>query len=348
MLDVRGFNGGMNQYAAPELLPNGDYIYAMNVGNGSEGITNLPGNRLPEGFPSNSNPGGEWVCGAFFDKVRQRVIYFTNHERGNHRILCYNLPDVNNTNGSYVVLFEDSNNIFSYWGSAQQYDPNLLIKDIKVVHREFEGDLYYFIDPKKKLLKFNYNTILQFKSGDNVICAFGWTKANYDGTLFRDGTPIPQVSNPDDWQGLTTPAWCYYNNDPANNELYGKLYNWYAVSNPLFAPDGYRVPTETDWNDLITCLGGSSVAGGKMKSTSGLWNPPNTLATNEGLFNAVPGGEIDTDGIFSLVNLNSKWWSSTEFNAGNAMYVTLFHDNASASIDYNAKQKGFSVRLIKQ
>lgn len=348
MIDVRGFNGGMNQDASPELLPKNDYTYAMNIGNGSEGITNLLGNRLPTGFPPNINPGGEWVCGAFFDKVRQRIIYFTNHERGTHRIISYLVPSIGNENGSYVVLFEDFNGVFSYWDVSPQYEPNLLIKDIKVIHRDFEGDLYYFVDPKKKLLKFNYNTILTYKTSNNALCAFGWTSANYDGTKLNDGTDIPQVTDTAAWATLTTPAWCYYNNDANNNSIYGKLYNWYAVSHPLFAPIGYRVPTDTDWDNLVTCLGGSAVAGGKLKSTTGLWSTPNTGATNESLFNAVPGGFIDDISGFNFIGIRGSWWSATEDNANNAFSRTVLNDTSSVTRASLSKKIGFSVRLIKQ
>jgi uncharacterized protein (TIGR02145 family) len=348
MVDVRGFNKGMNTDAAPELLPNGAYTYAMNVSNGSEGLVNLPGNQLLPGFPPNSFTGGEWICGSFFDKVRQRIIYFTNHERNVHRIISYSVPDINNPNGSYTVLFEDQNGVFSDWTASPQYDPSLLIKDIKVIHREYEGDLYYFIDPKKRLLKFNYSTILQWKTGNNTLCAFGWTEANYTGTLFSDGTPIPQVTDPVAWAALTTPAWCHYDNDPANDAIYGKLYNWYAVSNPLFAPIGYRVATDTDWDNLVTCLGGASVAGGKLKSTSTLWNAPNTGATNESLFNAIPSGWRDATGLFRDINRNALFWSSTENDANTAFNRKLNLDDAEVDRGTFSKKDGNSVRLIKQ
>lgn len=347
MVDIKGFNGGLNTDSALELLPSGDYTYALNISNGSEGIVNMLGNRPAGGFPANTNPGGEWICGAFFDKVRQRIIYFTNHERGNHRIISYEVPSISNVNGRYIVLFEDLNGIFGYWDTYSTLSPNGLIKDIKVVHREYEGDLYYFIDPKKKLLKFNYTTIQRWKSGDTTLCAFGWTDANYDGTTLRDGTPIPQVTSESAWAALTTPAWCYYNNDPANNSTHGKLYNWYAVSNPLFAPTGYRVPTKTDWDNLITCLGGTSVAGGKMKSEK-LWNPPNTGATNEGLLDVIPGGARLNNGIFNNIGDFAYLWSATDSNANIAFNAFLSKTNANATVVENIKKSGFSVRLIKE
>jgi len=349
MVDIRGFNGGMNTDAAPELLPSGDYTYAMNVSNGSEGITNILGNRIASGFPAHTFPGTEWICGAFFDKVRQRIIYFTNHSGGNHRIISYSVPNIGNTNGIYTVLFEDFNGVFSDWESSAQFDPDLLIKDIKVIHREYEGDLYYFIDQQKRLLKFNYNTLIPIQN-QNDLCAFGWTDANYDGTLLRDGTPISQVTDPVIWAGLTVPAWCYLDNISTNNGAYGKLYNWYAISHPLFAPAGYRVPTQTDWTNLIDCLGGSSVAGGKMKNAgTQYWLGPNTGATNESLFNGLPGGYRTTQGVFRYgYNLSGYWWSSTEYDTDNSWNYQLDFDAASVSSFLNDKRNGYSVRLIKQ
>jgi len=349
MVDIRGFNGGLNTDSSPELLPNGDYTYAFNISNGSEGIANLLGNRLPQSVPANSNIGGEWICGAFFDKLRQRIIYFTNHERGNHRIISYDVPSNQFPDGNYIVLYEDLFGIFSYWDATSQFDPNLLIKDIKVVHRQYEGDLYYFIDQKKKLRKFNYNTLLLRRSGNTSLCAYGWTDANYTGTTFRNGDTIPQVTDPIAWAGLTVPAWCYYNNDPANEAVYGKLYNWYAVSDPRgFAPAGYRVPSEIDWNNLITCLGGASIAGGKMKSTSSSWSSPNTGATNESLFNAVPGGLRNQLGAFGAIGLDASFWTSTEVDANNAYGPSVVYNNTIALVNTDNKKHGFSVRLIKQ
>jgi uncharacterized protein (TIGR02145 family) len=348
MVDIRGFNGGMNTDAAPELLPSGDYTYAMNVSNGSEGITNILGNRIASGFPAHTVTGTEWICGAFFDKVRQRIIYFTNHEGGHHRIISFNVPSNKFPNGNYIILYEDIYGIFNYWDATPIYDPNLLIKDIKVIHREYEGDLYYFIDQKKKLRKFNYNILLERGSGNTQLCAFGWTSANYDGTLLRDGTPILEVTDSSDWAGLTVPAWCYYDNNPSNGNTYGKLYNWYAVSHPLFAPVGYRVPSDADWTNLTTCLGGVSIAGGKMKSTSGLWESPNAGATNESFFSGLPGGLRRETGLFDYIGKFGYWWSSSEFSAGSAWDRGLFYSVDDVGVDNVTKNFGFSVRLIKE
>jgi uncharacterized protein (TIGR02145 family) len=186
-------------------------------------------------------------------------------------------------------------------------------------------------------------------TGFGVTCAGDWTKSNYDGSTFRNGDSIPQVTDPTAWAALTTPAWCHYNNDPANDAIYGKLYNWYAINDPRgFAPFGYRVPTDEDWTDLINCLGGESVAGGKMKSTSSLWNVPNTGATNESGFNALPGGYRDFDGSFSSIGNFGTWWSSTETNTNLAWYRYLLYNLGVVGRNSANKSYGFSIRLIKE
>ena len=94
------------------------------------------------------------------------------------------------------------------------------------------------------------------------------------------------------WATLTTGAYCYYNNDSATYAAtYGKLYNWYAVNDPRgLAPAGWHVPSDAEWTELINCLGGEDVAGGKMKAVSALWYSPNTGATNSSGFTGLPGG----------------------------------------------------------
>jgi uncharacterized protein (TIGR02145 family) len=186
-------------------------------------------------------------------------------------------------------------------------------------------------------------------TGFGVTCAKDWTMVNYTGTTFRNGDPIPQVTDPTAWAALTTPAWCHYNNDPANDAIYGKLYNWYAVNDPRgFAPFGYRVPNDEDWTNLITCLGGLSVAGGKMKSTNN-WISPNIGATNESGFSAIgAGARSGFDGIFAQLNEYGYFWSATESgsNTANVYYIVNF--DASVFKIATQKKSGFSVRLIKE
>jgi uncharacterized protein (TIGR02145 family) len=177
-----------------------------------------------------------------------------------------------------------------------------------------------------------------------------------DVETYRDGTPIPEVTDPTAWAGLTTGAWCYYANNTANGVIYGKLYNWYAVAGidgsgtpRNLAPLGYHVPTDAEWTTLTTYLGTN--AGGKMKSTgtiqagTGLWQEPNQDATNESGFTGLPGGY--RLGPFSSIGSDGFWWSSSENDTTTAWLRYLYHDNGDADRDYDFKTYGFSVRLIK-
>ena len=93
---------------------------------------------------------------------------------------------------------------------------------------------------------------------------------NLDVATFRNGDPIPEAKSNEEWQKAgenKQPAWCYYDNDPKNGAIYGKLYNWYAVNDPRgLAPSGYHIPSDAEWTKLTDFLGGKTVAGDKMKS----------------------------------------------------------------------------------
>ncbi|MFZ9583254.1 MAG: fibrobacter succinogenes major paralogous domain-containing protein, partial [Crocinitomicaceae bacterium] len=100
-----------------------------------------------------------------------------------------------------------------------------------------------------------------------------WMTKNLNVSTFRNGDPIPEAKTDEEWKKAgenQQPAWCYYDNNPANGAKYGKFYNWYAVNDPRgLAPEGYHVPTDAGWTQLSDYLGGEDVAGKKMKSTSG-------------------------------------------------------------------------------
>ncbi|MBK9224044.1 MAG: fibrobacter succinogenes major paralogous domain-containing protein [Flavobacterium sp.] len=127
------------------------------------------------------------------------------------------------------------------------------------------------------------------------ICNQKWTKKNLNVSHYKNGditTTLPNQAN-NQIQG----AWCYIN-DPANETTYGKLYNWYAVNDPRgLAMTGWHIPTDSEWTTLTDCLGGMSVAGGKMKEESTLhWWDSNTNATNSSGFTGLPGGGRRPDG----------------------------------------------------
>jgi uncharacterized protein (TIGR02145 family) len=181
-----------------------------------------------------------------------------------------------------------------------------------------------------------------------------WMMTNLDVKTYRDGTVIPQVTDASEWAGLTTGAWCYYNNDAAKGAIYGKLYNWYAVNNTEnggLAPQGWHIPTDAEWTTLGNFLGGNDVAGGKLKEAGTLnWRSPNTNASNESGFSALPGGTRSISGNFLSVLPGGSygyWWSATEQTSGNAWYRSLGYQSGSLGRSVNLKLGGFSVRCIR-
>ena len=189
-----------------------------------------------------------------------------------------------------------------------------------------------------------------------VIGTQQWMRENLDVMTYRNGDVIPQVTDATAWAGLTTGAWCYYNNDPLNGAIYGKLYNWYAVNDPRgLAPQGWHIPTDAEWTTLGTLLGVTDGlgynwvdAGGKMK-TPGItrWTTPNTSATNESGFAGLPGGYRYAHGPFNKVSEFGEWWSATETSADRASVRSISYNNSTLWNFFNEKKYGFSVRCLR-
>lgn len=177
-----------------------------------------------------------------------------------------------------------------------------------------------------------------------------WMGENLKTTKYNDGTPIPLTPDKTEWFNLTTPGYCWYNNDETNyKSKYGALYNWYCVNSGKLCPQGWHIPTYTEWNTLVKYLGGNSVAGGKLKETGTLhWKDPNTGATNETGFKALPGGFRRYNGEFLLCNSNGDWWSSTELETDFAYNCIIHYDSNHLNFfGQSIKTFGYSVRCIK-
>ena len=178
-----------------------------------------------------------------------------------------------------------------------------------------------------------------------------WMSENLNIDKFRNGDFITEAKTAEEWQQAGrkgTPAWCYYDNDPANGEKYGKLYNWYAVNDPRgLAPKGYHIPTDAEWTILTENLGDE--AGKKMKSTSG-WNN-HGKGTNTSGFSGLPGGYRDEDGTFRTICVYGNWWSSTEDDTVPTILLdawarSLYCDSGSVTRDYCNKWFGVSFRCL--
>jgi uncharacterized protein (TIGR02145 family) len=172
-----------------------------------------------------------------------------------------------------------------------------------------------------------------------------WIAENLRTTRLNDGTEIPLVADDTAWSNLTTPGYCWYGNYEAFFKLnhYGSLYNYYAVTSGKLCPAGWHVPDHDEWYTLFIYLG-ENQAGGKMKETGTLnWLSPNTGATNESGFNALPGGKRnayykDSQGFRS----SAYFWAS---EAGSAMGVSY---NSTGYVHYSMSgTDGISVRCVK-
>ena len=182
-----------------------------------------------------------------------------------------------------------------------------------------------------------------------------WTTKNLDVSTFRNGEAIPEAKNAEEWVKAgesKQPAWCYYDNDPKNSEVYGKLYNWYAVNDSRgLAPKGYHIPSDAEWTVLTDFLGGEDKAGKKMKSKTGWqgWEKNGKKSgngTNSSGFNGLPVGNRYGMGPFFNVGNYGLWWSSTEHDAGNAWYRNLYSNSGVVNRSVNDREVGLSVRCL--
>jgi uncharacterized protein (TIGR02145 family) len=176
-----------------------------------------------------------------------------------------------------------------------------------------------------------------------------WMVENLKTRHYSDGANITNITDPAGWDYTNiTPAYCSYRN--TNNvdtiNTYGLLYNWYAVNTGNLCPAGWRIPTDDDWDYLISYLGGEAIAGGKLKeSGTKHWSDPNTGADNSSGFMALPGGNR-TSGDYTM-GFKGYWWSATENNILLAGSCSILFSYSTAIRETGLKSFGYSVRCIK-
>jgi uncharacterized protein (TIGR02145 family) len=199
-----------------------------------------------------------------------------------------------------------------------------------------------------------------------------WMAENLKVTQYADGTPIPLVTDSAAWAELdpNSMAYCWYGNDAASKDLYGGLYNWAASSRGAVGsdtlvtgiqgvcPDGWHLPAETEWQELESFLGmsaerveatewrGSNYEGGKLKEVGfSHWEKPNTSATNESGFTALPGGFRGMNGAF--YGHYATYWTATEKSESEqAWYRALNYNKGLIYRHYHFKKLGFSIRCV--
>jgi len=190
-----------------------------------------------------------------------------------------------------------------------------------------------------------------------------WMAENLATTKYNDSTAIPLVTGNSAWQALSTPAYCWYNNDETTYKYdYGALYNWYVVDTASngsknVCPAGWHVPTDEEWKQLEIYLGMSqtdadtfgergTIEGGKLKESGTLhWNSPNTAANNETGFTALPGG-LRTNYCLGMSNFGI-WWSSTEATSSSVWTRSVIENSGKVRRNEDLKELGISVRCVK-
>ena len=241
----------------------------------------------------------------------------------------------NNVNGTWKDSINFSNSIYSFTKNTKYYVRAYASNELGISYsNQIE---FSTLNKEDSLLE-------SIKIGTQI-----WTTKNLDVSTYRNGDTIRHARTPEEWQDAASKgegAWCYYNNDPKNGEIYGKLYNWHAVKNSrILAPSGYHIPSDLEWSLLTEYLGGEEIAGFKMKNTSGWYDNGN--GDNSSGFNGLPGGYCGSSGNFNDITGYGNFWSSSEYDTNYAWFRYLYANYTKVFRDYLDKNIGLSVRCIK-
>jgi uncharacterized protein (TIGR02145 family) len=183
-----------------------------------------------------------------------------------------------------------------------------------------------------------------------------WFAENLRNTHYANGDAIPGELTDAEWSSTTSGAQTVYGegsstcddelcDEVANLEVYGRLYNWYAVDDARgVCPSGWHVPTDGEYTELTDYLGGTSVAGGQMKSSPS--DSPNWDGTNSSGFSALPGGSRYNNGNFSSVGDVAYFWSSSP-SGSLAWFRLLYSGGDDVSRDDYGQRNGFAVRCVR-
>ncbi|UCD94295.1 MAG: fibrobacter succinogenes major paralogous domain-containing protein, partial [Candidatus Zixiibacteriota bacterium] len=176
-----------------------------------------------------------------------------------------------------------------------------------------------------------------------------WLAENLRVTRCRNGHKLPYVSDDTAWSTCPGGAYCWYNDDSTTTQPFGALYNFEAaVESCGLCPEGWHVPTESEWLSLIAFLGGDEIAGGKLKEEGAVhWRHPNIGATDESGFHGLPeGGRGQISGCGEIGEY-ATWWSSTPYDSTYAWHYGLYRRSAKMRYNPGHRASGFSIRCIK-
>jgi uncharacterized protein (TIGR02145 family) len=198
--------------------------------------------------------------------------------------------------------------------------------------------------PPEPVVDINGNSYKTIKIGAQI-----WMADNLKTTKYNDGTEIPLVTSSAAWGYLSTPGYCWYNNNEAlYKDTCGALYNGYSVITGKLCPSGWHIPAREEWQKLREFLGDTTSGGGHLKDTGTLhWLTPNKDADNSSGFAARGAGIRYFEGTFASYLYSTCIWSSTETGTNEEWYFSLYYGDAAANMSHKSKKYGFSVRCVK-
>jgi uncharacterized protein (TIGR02145 family) len=181
-----------------------------------------------------------------------------------------------------------------------------------------------------------------------------WMASNLKTTHYNDGTPIPITEDPAAWASTISPSMSWYANDIANKDVYGALYNWYALQfselREKICPPNFGLPEHESWGVLTDALGGELVAGGALKEAGAShWASPNAGATNSSGFTGLPAGERNGGGVFDSLGQGAWWWcaDTDDFPLADSWFWDLQGANTLSSGSSASWSAGFSIRCAR-
>jgi uncharacterized protein (TIGR02145 family) len=173
-----------------------------------------------------------------------------------------------------------------------------------------------------------------------------WMAENLMTFKLNDGTPLEYIRDNKDWEKIKSPAYGWYKAEVDYAQTYGAIYNWHAVATGKLCPQGWHVPTEEEWNDLMDYAGGSQASmdnPAKLKEAgTAHWKAPNEGATNDIYFTALPAGEINFFSFDAEPGAKTHWWTSTE-DKNNLEPGQIPSNAAIVGLSYNFKSKSMGT-----
>ncbi len=254
-----------------------------------------------------------FVCSA------QKVSNIAFRQEQSNIIVSY---DLETKTPCKVSLYVSTNAGVKWQGPLTKVTGSVGNKIVSGSHNIIWNVLEEFDELKGNNIKFQVRVTDEVIQNVTIGTQF-WMLKNLDVSTYRNGDIIPEVKDSKEWENLKTGAWCYYDNDPKNGQIYGKLYNWYAVNDSRgLAPRGYHIPTVLDINKLINYKDNNS-------------------------FSSLLGGCRNSFGIFATIENYGNWWSSSNELSSNAWYFYMNSNDLNIKKSNYYKTFGFSIRCVK-